>query len=190
MAEQIGTILSSAGRTLIELLKDQAGFADGDIVMKSPVDAGASAKVSLFLYQVQENSQLRNDQAQEVGLDALRRAPLPLDLYYLVTPLSQDPDTALGHLESVMRVFYDHAVLQAPLLSPSLVDAGNETVRITPHVLSLEDTNRLWAMFPNKPFSLSVTYLLSPVRVPSARVLPVKRVVEKVTRIFRTGDAG
>jgi hypothetical protein len=188
MAEQIGTILSSTGRTLIELLKAQAGFADGDIVMKSPVDAGASAKVALFLYQVQENAQLRNAQAQEVGLDALRPAPLPLDLYYLLTPLSQDPDTALGHLESVMRVFYDHALLQAPLLPPSMVEAGNETLRITPHVLSLEDTNRLWAMFPNKPFSLSATYLVSPVRVASARLLPIQRVVEKVTRIFNTGS--
>jgi hypothetical protein len=188
MAEQIGTILSSSGRTLVELLKAQAGFADGDIVLKSPVDAGASAKVALFLYQIQENPQLRNAQAQEVGLDGLRPAPLPLDLYYLVTPLSQDADTALGHLESVMRVFYDHALLQAPLLPPSLVEAGNETVRITPHGLSLEDTNRLWAMFPNKPFSLSATYLLSPVRVASARILPVKRVIEKVTRVFSTGD--
>jgi hypothetical protein len=45
-------------------------------------------------------------------------------------------------------------------------------------------------MFPNKPFSLSVTYLVSPVQVPSARVVPVKRVVEKVTRFHRTGGTG
>jgi hypothetical protein len=189
MAEQIGTIISSAGKTMIELLKSQAGFADGDIVMKSPVDAGTSAKVALFLFQVHENPYLRNAEQQEVGTDALRPPPLPLDLFYLVTPLSQDPDTALGHLESVMRVFYDHPVLQPPLLPPSMVAAGNEAVRITPHVLSLEDTNRLWAMFPSKPFSLSVTYLVSPVQVPSARVVPVTRVREKVTRFVRTGGS-
>jgi hypothetical protein len=187
MAEQIGTIISAAGKTMIELLKGQAGFADGDIVMKSPVDAGASAKVALFLFQIQQNAFLRNAEQQEVGLDGLRPPPLPLDLFYLVTPLSQDPDTATGHLESVMRVFYDHPVLQPPLLPPVMVDAGNEAVRITPHSLSLEDTNRLWAMFPNKPFSLSVTYLVSPVQVPSARVMPVTRVTERVTRIHPTG---
>src|SRR5712691_8852843 len=99
MAEQIGTIISSAGKTMIELLKGEAGFADGDIVMKSPVDAAASAKVALFLFQVKENSYLRNAEQQEVGADGLRPPPLPLDLLYLVTPLSQDPDTALGHLE-------------------------------------------------------------------------------------------
>lgn len=190
MAEQIGTIISSTGRAMIELLKGQAGFADGDIVMKSPVDAASTAKVALFLFQVQENSYLRNTEPQEAGADAQRPAPLPLDLHYLVTPLSQDPDTALGHLESVMRVFYDHAVMTAPLLPPSMVEAGNEAVRITPHALSLEDTNRLWAMFPNKPFSLSVTYLVSPVLVQSSRVLPFKRVAERVTRIHRTGSPG
>jgi len=190
MAEQIGTIISSAGKTMIELLKSQAGFADGDIVMKSPVDAGASAKVALFLFQVQENSYLRNAEQQEVGVDALRPPPLSLDLLYLVTPLSQDPDTALGHLETVIRVFYDNPVMQSPLLPPTMVDAGNEAVRITPHVLSLEDTNRLWAMFPNKPFSLSVTYLVSPVQVPSSRVIPITRVAERVTRLFRSGGQG
>lgn len=190
MAEQIGTIISSAGKTMIELLKAQAGFADGDIVLKSPVDAGASAKVALFLFQVQESPYLRNVEQQEVGLGALRPPPLALDLLYLVTPMSQDPDTALGHLESVMRVFYDHPVLQPPLLPPTMVDAGNEAVRIVPHSLSLEDTNRLWAMFPNKAFSLSVTYLVSPVQVPSARVVPITRVAEKVTRFYRSGGAG
>ncbi len=183
MAEQIGTIISSAGKTMIDLLKSQAGFADGDIVMKSPADAATSAKVALFLFQVQQNSYLTNAEQQAVGVDGLRPQPLPLDLYYLVTPLSQDPDTALGHLESVMRVFYDHPVLKAPLLPPTMVDAGNEAVRITPHPFSLEDMNRLWAMFPNKAFSLSVTYVVSPVQVPSSRIVPVTRVVEKIIRI-------
>lgn len=187
MAEEIGTVIASAGRSMIDLLKSQAGFADGDIVMKSPVDAAATAKVALFLFQVQENTCLRNAGPQLHGPDALRPAPLPLDLHYLVTPLSQDPDTALGHLESVMRVFHDHAVMAPPLLPPSMVAAGNEAVRITPQSLSLEDTNRLWAMFPNKPFSLSVTYLVSPVLVQSSRLMPIRRVAETVTRLHRTG---
>jgi len=183
MAEQIGTIISSTGKAMIELLKSQAGFADGDIVMKSPVDAATSAKLALFLFQVQQNSYLMNAEQQAVGEDGLRPPPLPLDLFYLLTPLSQDPDTALGHLESVMRVFYDHSVMKQPLLPPTMVEAGNQAVRITPHVLSLEDMNRLWAMFPDKAFSLSVSYLVSPVLVPSSRVVLVTRVLEKVTTV-------
>ena len=187
MANPIGTILSSTGRTIIELLKAEAGFADGDIVMKSPVDAAAAAKVAMFLFQIEVNTSLRNVEPEEVGVAGLRPPPLPLDLLYLFTPLSQDPDTALGHLESIMRVFHDHAVLAPPLLPQTLVNAGNDPIRITPSILSLEDTNRLWGMFPNKAYSLSMTYLVSPVRVPSARVTPVTRVVEKVTRVYHSG---
>ncbi len=186
MPDPIGTILPSAGRAIVELLKTEGGFIDGDLAMKSVVDAASSAKVSMFLFQVAVNAAMRNAAPEEVGLDALRPPPLPLDLIYLLTPLSQDADTALGHLESVMRVFHDHPVMKAPLLPAILVDAGNEVLRITPHALTLEDTNRLWAMFPNKGYSLSVSYLVSPLYVPSARTLPVTRVAEKVTRVFRT----
>jgi hypothetical protein len=186
MAE-IGTIISSAGNTIIELLNNEAGFVDGDIVMKSPAEAGASAMVSMFLFQVHENPHLKNREPQEVGVDGLRPAPLSLDLYYLITPLSTEPVTAIGHLESIMRVFYDNSILAPPLLPPTMVDAGNDLIRLTPHVLSMEDTNRLWSMFPNKPYYLSVTYLLSPVQVPSARDIPITRVVEKTIRYYDTG---
>lgn len=189
MAESIGTIITSASNAMIDLLNTEVGFADGDIVMKSPADAGSSAKMSLYLFQIQENPHLKNRDPQEVGTDGLRPAPLSLDLYYLITPLSAEPVTAIGHLESIMRVFYDNSVMAPPLLPPVMVDAGNELIRLTPHVLSLEDTNRLWAMFPNKPYFLSLTYLLSPVHVPSARVTPVTRIVEKTTRYYRTGNS-
>ncbi|WP_366144105.1 hypothetical protein [Candidatus Accumulibacter sp. ACC012] len=38
-------------------------------------------------------------------------------------------------------------------------------------------------MFPNKAFSLSVTYVVSPVQVPSSRIAPISRVVEKTIRV-------
>jgi hypothetical protein len=187
MAETIGTIISSATKAMIDLLNSEAGFAEGDIVMQSPAEAITSAKVSLFLYQIQENEFIRNRDREEVGLDGLRRPPLPLDLYYLITPLVSEPVTALGHLETIMRVFYDNAVLEPPLLPPTLVDAGNETIRLTNYMLSLEDKNRLWGMFPNKAYNLSVTYLLSPVRVPSSSITTVTRVIEKTTKVYQTG---
>jgi hypothetical protein len=64
-----------------------------------------------------------------------------------------------------------------------MAEAGNEAVRITPHPFSLEDMNRLWAMFSNKAFSLSVTYVVSPVRVPSSKELHVARVMQKITTV-------
>jgi len=152
--------------------------------LKSPVDTG-SAKLSLFLYQVQANPYLKNREMEAIQETSLRRVPLMLDLYYLVTPLSPEPDTALKYLESVMLTFHDYAVLKGPDLSPTLVDAGNEVIRIVPHHLSLEEINQLWGVFPNKAYQLSMAYLVTPIEIPSTRTLPVTRVVERVTKFSR-----
>lgn len=181
--------MSLTGQAIINLLNAEVGFSEGDVVLKSPVDAATTAKVSMFLFQIRENEHMRNNAGEEVDLTSVRPPPLPLDLFYLITPLSPEPATALGHLEAIMRVFYDHAVLEAPLLPPSVVEAGNEQIRLTPYNLSLEDTNRLWGMFPNKAYTLSVTYLVSPVKVPSARVTTITRVVEKTTHLYQMGES-
>ena len=185
MPEPIGTIIASLGKGLVELLKVRAGFAEADIALKSPVDADQTGKISLFLYQVQESPSLRNQEPDTSRETELRPPPLALDLHYLVTPMAAEPETALGHLEAVMLAFYDQPVLKPPLLATTLVEAGNEAVRIISNPLSLEEMNRLWGIFPNKPYRLSVAYLVTPVKVPSARVIPIQRVVEKVIRVSR-----
>jgi len=189
MPEPTGTIIASIGKGLVQLLKTRAGFAEGDIVLKSPIDADQTGKIGLFLYQVQEDPHLRNQEPQAVRENEMVPPPLTLDLFYLVTALAQEPETALGHLEAVMLAFYDQPVLKPPLLTTAMVEAGNEAVRIISHPLSLEDTNRLWGVFPNKPYRLSVAYLVTPVKVPSARTIQIKRVMEKVTRVHRLGGA-
>jgi hypothetical protein len=188
MPEPTGTIILSLGKALVDLLKAQAGFAEGDILLRSPIEADQAGKISLFLYQVQENPHRRNREPEPIGDNGLRPPPLALDLFYLVTPLAQQAETALGHLEAVMLAFYDQPVLKPPLLGATLVDAGNEAVQILSHPLSLEDTNRLWGIFPNKPYRLSVAYLVTPVQVPSSRVIPVTRVVERVARVSRLAE--
>ena len=91
MPEPTGTIIVSLGKALVELLRTKAGFAEGDIVLKSPVEADQAGKISLFLYQVQENPHLRNRELEPIHDSDLRPPPLTLDLYYLVTPLSGRP---------------------------------------------------------------------------------------------------
>ncbi len=105
MPEPTGMIIASLGKALMELLKTRAGFAEGDVVLKSPVEADQAGKISLFLYQVQENPHLCNREAEPVLDNGLRPPPLSLDLFYLVTPLAQQTETALGHLEAVMLAF-------------------------------------------------------------------------------------
>lgn len=172
----------------MELLKTRAGFVEGDIALKSPAEADQAGKVSLFLYQVQENPHLSNREPEAIRDNGLRPPPLSLDLFYLVTPLAQQTETALGHLEAVMLAFYDQPVLKPPLLGATLVEAGNSSVQIVRQPLSLEDTNRLWGIFPNKPYRLSLAYLVTPVRIPSGRIIPITRVAGRVAKVSRLGE--
>ena len=184
MPDPVGTMISSMSTVIVERLKTEGGFVDGDIELKSPATATSAAKVSMFLFRVDISAAARNNPVEVLDPLALRQPPLPLELTYLFTPLSTDASTALGHLETIMRVMYDHAVIKPPLLPTPLVDAGNEVIRITPYPMSLEDTNRLWSMFPNKPYAMSMCYLISTLRIPSTQEQPVKRVDEKITHVF------
>jgi len=49
-----------------------------------------------------------------------------------------------------MLAFYDQPVLSRRCLPPTLVEAGNDAVRIIANPLSLEDMNRLWG-FSQQP---------------------------------------
>jgi hypothetical protein len=111
----------------------------------------------------------------------LQHPPLTVDLYYLLTPYSQNRETELIILERVMQVFHDMTtVLKGELLQRSLAESGNEEIRVNPVTLSLDDVNKLWAIFPNKSLRPSVCYILSPVKIPSMledRTIPF--VIEK-----------
>lgn len=188
MAIKSGVVLSSVGKALTKLLNEKAGFGEADIVSKFPMDSsqsdsGQTGKISLFLYQVQTNTSLRNQEPMWDASIGLKASPLTVDLYYLVSALSKEPDTAVSHLEAVMKAFYDNALVKPPMTPDALMDTGNEVLYITPHSLSLEDMNRLWGVFPNSPYRLSVAYLVTPVYIPSDRMTSTVPVTDKVTKV-------
>ena len=78
-----------------------------------------SAKLSLYLYRVVENPYNKNDPPVPGNGSSLRKTPLAIDLYYLVTPRlgkARDHHIVLG---KVLQVFYDRCELQgADLVSP------------------------------------------------------------------------
>ena len=100
-----------------------------------------------------------------------------LDLYYLLTPFAKERDDEFDILERVIRTFYDNAHLRGSNLKGCL-DSGNEELRMVPNPLSLEDLNNLWSTF-SKPFKTCLSYLITPVRIPSTRELEAPRVVRK-----------
>lgn len=179
------TVLRDINDTLKALLKAHIPELAGEeaIVFDSPGDMEqpATPKLSVFLYLITENPCLRNEEPLAVGLDKMRRPPLYLDLHYLFTPYAQNKETETIIMEGVMQTLYDHAILSGSQLQGSLAANGHDPLKITPKTLSLDELNKLWSVFPNKAFKLSVSYLMTPAIVQSDIVKDITRVVEKKT---------
>lgn len=163
-----------------------SGLSENTIVFDSPGDIEPNqeaVKLSIFLYQIVENSQLRNIGSEPVGNIGIKQKiqypPVILDLSFIFTPYAKDKDTELIIIERVVRIMHDNSILRGDILQGKLKESSNNEIKIVPNTLSLEELNKLWGMFPNKPFKLSLSYLLTPVKIPSERQIDTTRVLEK-----------
>ncbi|MCL6590426.1 MAG: DUF4255 domain-containing protein [Firmicutes bacterium] len=192
-------VLRDLDETLKLLIKEhlKADFPefayDDSITFESPADIDAAslttAKVSIFLYQIVENSYLKNDDRVLYDNNHLQHRPLILDVYYLFTPYARNKETEHTILERIMTTFHDYQVLKGAVLQGGLINSGNQEIRTVSHSFSFEEINKLWERFPNKPFKLSVAYMLTPIRVPSAKEPEaVTRVTEKIIDFYSMGD--
>ncbi len=131
---------------------------------------GGNRRVNLFLYKVQENPFLRNQDWQVSPADSSRLVPPPLslNLYYLMTSYATN-DPSLGNanhheiLGEAMRVFYEFAVVPEEYLAGDL-DAAREQIKITQNGLDMEELSQVWSTF-SEPFRLSVLYEVSVVQL-------------------------
>lgn len=170
--------LRDVSRTLVDLLRTNLVDVAGRIALASPKSAGTNL-LTLFLYKVTENPDLKNAEhttvAQADGRLLQRPAPLSLDAYYLLTAhAGEPPDPLEAHraLSRAMRVFYDNGILHGSLLradDPSTGLTADSILRVTLNPITMEDMTRIWSVFPDTPYEISVTYLVTPVAIESAR---------------------
>jgi hypothetical protein len=186
------TVLRDVSNTLKELLLSKvSGPATPDsVVFESPADIvppkGSTKTLSIFLYQIVENGFLRNIEPEPIETTQMRYPPLTLDLYYLFTPYATDKENELLMMEDIMQTFHDFSVLRGEALKGGLVMAGNHEIRVIPNNFTFEEINKLWERFPNKSYKLSVSYILSPVRIPSAKEpAKITRIVKRDINIYR-----
>lgn len=179
MAENT-TVIRDVTNTIKQLLRDNIVELtdENSITFDSPaiIESATVPKISLFLYQIVENSAMRNDPSEAIGETSLKVAPLRVDLLYLVTPYAASRETEFILLEKILQVFYDHAVMNESNFEGNLATQGNHVLRITPMNHPVEDLNKLWERFPGKPYKTSLAYMVSPVRIPSARTIDFTRV--------------
>lgn len=156
-----------------EFLADQSlapKFTDaGSITLAPPVDdpqeLGAAA-LSIYLYRILEDAHLKNQTYVPGTGGRLRRPPLTLDLFYLITPLLKEPKDQQIVLGKVMQVLYDRSTLEGPDLGGGL--ASDDRVRVIFNPVSLEEAARVWQALETT-YRLSVCYMLRVALLDSTR---------------------
>lgn len=135
-----------------------------------------SVRLSVYLYRIVEDPYLKNQPVHPGPGRRLLRAPLTLDLYYLVTPLvgtSREQQIVLG---KVLQVFHDRAILQGPDVGPLAV--ADEELRVVLNPVTLEETTRVWQAL-EMSYRLSVCYAVRVALVDSTRTRLTQPVVER-----------
>lgn len=155
-----------------------------DVTVLAPDEPAGARRINLFLYKIEENPYLKNqDWTVQPGTpNRLIPAPLSLSLFYLMTPYApNDPltgnSTAHQVLGDAMRVFYEHPVVPRSYLDVGLTDA-RERLQIASNALDPQELSRIWGTF-SQPFRLSVLYQVNTVQLdplPEARIPIANRV--------------
>jgi hypothetical protein len=126
-----------------------------------------SVRLSIYLYRIVEDPYVKNRPLLPDGGRLQRRAPLTLDLFYLVTPLVGAPREQQLVLGKVMQIFHDRAVLEGSDLSAAMAAAGEE-IRVVLNPVTLDEASQIWQAI-DMSYRLSVCYVVRVAIVDSMR---------------------
>jgi hypothetical protein len=191
------TVISAVGQTLRQLLTANITNSSDTQIKGVPIEllsppemeeAGDKTGVSVWLYRVTRMGDMLNEPPIRVSPTQITRTPLPLLLYYLVTPVASDAVTRHTLLGKVMQVLYDHSILRGADLQGTL-QGTDEQLRIVLEALSLEDLSLVWDAL-SEPYQLSVSYVVQVVNIDSS-IEPVMTpaVLERATDYTRIQSA-
>jgi Pvc16 N-terminal domain len=175
------TAIGDVTRSLAELLRlEQNPLGSFDVSLASPADETIEEnrlKINLYLFRIEENPFAKNRDWQPIGSDVLHKAPLSLNLFYVLTPYATLQEDGHRMLGEAMRILYDNAIIEPPLLSGSLEHTA-EPLKLDLCTFDLEELTRVWNAF-NISYRLSVCYQVRIVFIDSAVERRVVRVTEK-----------
>jgi hypothetical protein len=155
----------------------EADVSGAGISMTRPdqLESITTPGVNIFLYQVTPNPAYRNDDLPTRRSDGtvVERPQVALDLHYLLTfygdEASLEPQRVLG---SVVRTLHARPLLTRrairdtidnvtsfPYLQGSDLAEQIERVKFTPISLNLEELSKLWSVFFQTAYRLSVAYI-------------------------------
>ncbi len=174
-----------------------AAIPGTDVTIRRPEtinsDGQEKAAINLYLYQTTPNPSWINADLptrNENGV-LVRRPQVALNLDYLISfhgsELVMEPQRLLGNVISALHAY---AILEADMIGRAIESRNYlkqdtmydqvERVKLSPLNLSLEELSKLWSVFYQIPYTLSVIYRASPVfveaQLPSATIKPVAEV--------------
>jgi hypothetical protein len=128
--------------------------------------------VSVYLYRVTVSGARRNLPPAHAPSGKLYRQPLPVDLYYLVTPWAKTAEMQHLILAWSMRTIEDAPSFPASLLNSYVPDSfrPDETVNLILDTVSVQDMSYIWEVGKSN-MQTSATYV--------ARVVAIDSVVEQ-----------
>lgn len=157
--------------------------------------------ITIFLYRIVENSELRNSPQRRLSDGSLQRQPMVVDLCYLITPWGARPDTTPPvdqqacreeHqlLGLILQAFYDHAEIgrselyEDPDPTKPRVWGAVDSMQLIMESLPVEDMYRIWD--PGElPYRLSAAYRVRVLGLESSVVRKGPPVVDADFRIGR-----
>ena len=167
--------IATVTRTLAQIVRTAVqSVVPGSDVLTSRPDAAATAepRARLFLYRISPNAALRNNDLPTRAANGTltSRPTAALDLHYLLSfygnETELEPQRMLGaavrdlHAQPVLlRQMIQDAISAAPFLTNSNLTDAVEQIKFTPMALSLEELSKLWSVFFQAPYALSVAYM-------------------------------
>ena len=185
------TVLAEVGESLMGVLWQEIqidpqvnALIDNEsrISLESPFDLrdNDAVRLSIYLYRIVEDGNSKNQWPIQINGSRLLKAPLTLELLYLVTPLVGSTREQQILLGKVMQVLYDRAILESADLIGSLASAGEE-IRVILNPIGLEELTRVWQAM-EMSYRLSIAYLVRVAIVDSRREEFIQPVVSKQGR--------
>ena len=177
----VATVTATLSRALTTAVAaDVPGAAVTTLRPDDSTNGTPDTGVNVYLYQVAPNAAWRNTdlptRRDDGGL--LRRPRMALDLLYLMSfygsEVQLEPQRLLG---SVVRMLHTRPVLTRQMIRDAISDPNNaflatsnldeevERIKLTPSSLSLEELSKLWSVFFQVPYTLSVVYQASVVLI-------------------------
>lgn len=191
--------IATVTATLSQLIQTAIGAdVDGATVSMVRPDGNGGNNVpdigvNLYLYQITPNIAWRNADLPSRNSDGqmVQRPRAAFDLHYLLTFYGNEAQLEPQRLAgSVVRTLHTQPLLTRQMIQSTITSASFnylansdladeiEMVKFTPFPLSLEDLSKLWSVFFQTPYTLSLAYQGMVVFIESAQVarpaLPVR----------------